>query len=61
MCFYFENPADNQQQNKFRFVTPDCPEQARTCAARRQAWQQGVGDALQRRSSCESTCGAVPE
>ena len=59
MCFYFEKPADTEQQNNFRFVTPDCPDLARTCAARRKAWQQGAAEAHPGRSSCETTGGAA--
>lgn len=57
MCFYFEKPADSQTQNNFRFVTPDCPDLARTCAARRKDWQQGAAEAG--RASCENTSGAA--
>ena len=57
MCFYFENPADTDPQNNFRFVTPDCPDLARTCAARRKAWQQGAAGPGQ--PPCDKPGGAA--
>lgn len=57
MCFYFEKPADTDPQNNFRFVTPDCPDLARTCAARRKAWQQA--EAQPRQPSCDKPGGAA--
>jgi hypothetical protein len=41
MCFSFTISDDPSVPGRLDFVTPDCPQLAGVCAARRSGWQEG--------------------